>query len=36
MPSLLGRLGRTETAAGWALASPAAVLIGIFGLLPVL
>ena len=36
MPSLLGRLSRTDTAAGWALASPAAVLIGIFGLLPVL
>jgi multiple sugar transport system permease protein len=31
-----GRLGRSETVAGWALVSPAAVLIGAFGLLPVL
>jgi multiple sugar transport system permease protein len=30
------RLGRTENVTGWALVSPAAVLIGIFGLLPVL
>ncbi len=30
------RLGRSETVAGWALVSPAAVLIGAFGLLPVL
>lgn len=29
-------LGRSETVAGWALVSPAAVLIGAFGLLPVL
>lgn len=32
----LGRLGRSEGVAGWALVSPGAVLIGIFGLLPVL
>jgi multiple sugar transport system permease protein len=36
MPSLLRRIGRSETAAGWALVSPGVVLIGIFGLLPVL
>jgi multiple sugar transport system permease protein len=32
----MGRLGRSESIAGWTLVSPAAVLIGIFGLLPVL
>ena len=31
----MGRLGRSESIAGWTLVSPAAVLIGIFGLLPV-
>jgi multiple sugar transport system permease protein len=31
-----GRLGRGDTVTGWALVSPAVVLIGIFGLLPVL
>ena len=36
MVALLRRLGRTENASGWALVSPAVVLIGIFGLLPVL
>src|ERR1044072_6498959 len=36
MPALLRRLSRTDTASGWALVSPAAILIGIFGLLPVL
>src|SRR3954449_3584780 len=36
MPNLLGRLGRSEHVNGWALVSPAVVLIGIFGLLPVL
>jgi multiple sugar transport system permease protein len=36
MPALLGRLSRSDTASGWALVSPAAILIGIFGLLPVL
>ena len=30
------RLSRTDTVSGWALVSPAAILIGIFGLLPVL
>ena len=30
------RLGRSETATGWLLVSPGAILIGIFGLLPVL
>jgi multiple sugar transport system permease protein len=30
------RLGRSESATGWALVSPGAILIGIFGLLPVL
>jgi multiple sugar transport system permease protein len=34
-PSFLRRLGRSENVSGWALASPAVVLIGIFGLLPV-
>ena len=33
---MLRRLGRTENVSGWALASPAAILIGVFGLLPVL
>ena len=32
----LGRVGRSENVTGWTLISPAAVLIGIFGLLPVL
>ena len=32
----LSRVGQSETAAGWALVSPAAALIGVFGLLPVL
>jgi multiple sugar transport system permease protein len=36
MPKLLGRIGRSESMNGWALVSPAVVLIGIFGLLPVL
>ena len=27
---LLGRVGRTDTVAGWALTTPAMVLIGIF------
>src|ERR1044072_5998167 len=36
MPALLRRLSRTDTASGWALFSPAPILIGIFGLLPVL
>jgi multiple sugar transport system permease protein len=31
----MGRLGNSETLSGWTLVSPAAVLIGIFGLLPV-
>jgi multiple sugar transport system permease protein len=35
-PSLLRRLGRSDSVTGWTLVSPAAVLIGIFGLLPVL
>lgn len=35
-PSLFRRFGRSETVAGWALVSPGVVLIGIFGLLPVL
>ena len=34
--SRTGRLGRGDNVAGWALVSPAVVLIGIFGLLPVL
>ncbi|WP_238395562.1 carbohydrate ABC transporter permease [Mycolicibacterium sp. CBMA 295] len=34
--SFLRGLGRTDNVAGWALVSPAALLIGIFGLLPVL
>ena len=32
----MGRLGRSDTLSGWALVGPAAVVIGIFGLLPVL
>lgn len=36
MRNLVGRLGRSESLSGWALVSPAVVLIGIFGLLPVL
>jgi multiple sugar transport system permease protein len=32
----VGRLGRSDTLSGWALVGPAAVVIGIFGLLPVL
>lgn len=36
MPNLVDRLGRSESISGWTLVSPAAVLIGIFGLLPVL
>ena len=36
MPATLRRLSRTDTVSGWALVSPAAILIGIFGLLPVL
>jgi multiple sugar transport system permease protein len=36
MSNRLTRLGRTDTMAGWALTAPATVLIGIFGLLPVL
>ncbi|MDG4666551.1 sugar ABC transporter permease [Mycobacterium sp. 236(2023)] len=36
MPNLLGRVTRSDTVSGWSLVSPAAVLIGIFGLLPVL
>lgn len=35
-PGALRRLGRSEHATGWALASPGVILIGIFGLLPVL
>src|SRR6266550_3583285 len=35
-PSLVGRLLRSENASGWALISPGAILIGVFGLLPVL
>ncbi len=35
-PSFLGRFGDSESVSGWALASPAVILIGIFGLLPVL
>ena len=34
--SRTGRLGRGDNVAGWALVSPAVVLIGLFGLLPVL
>jgi multiple sugar transport system permease protein len=34
--SLLRRFGGSETVTGWALVSPATILIGIFGLLPVL
>jgi multiple sugar transport system permease protein len=33
--TFLGRLGHSESLSGWTLVSPAAVLIGIFGLLPV-
>jgi multiple sugar transport system permease protein len=33
--ALLGRLGHAESLSGWSLVSPAAALIGIFGLLPV-
>ena len=32
----MSRLGRSDTVSGWALVSPAALLIGVFGLLPVL
>jgi multiple sugar transport system permease protein len=35
-PSFLRRFGDSESVTGWALASPAVILIGIFGLLPVL
>ena len=35
-PSLLRRLLRTENANGWALSAPGVILIGVFGLLPVL
>jgi multiple sugar transport system permease protein len=35
MPALLRRIGHSESLSGWTLVSPAAVLIGIFGLLPV-
>src|ERR1700712_3753696 len=35
-PTFLGRFGDSESVTGWALASPAVLLIGIFGLLPVL
>ncbi|MFG1933402.1 carbohydrate ABC transporter permease [Mycobacterium sp. NPDC048908] len=35
MPALLSRIGHSESLSGWTLVSPAAVLIGIFGLLPV-
>ncbi|MBE1550674.1 multiple sugar transport system permease protein [Mycobacterium sp. OAS707] len=35
MPALLDRIGRSDSLSGWTLVSPAAVLIGIFGLLPV-
>jgi multiple sugar transport system permease protein len=35
MSLMSGRLGRSESLSGWTLVSPAAVLIGIFGLLPV-
>jgi hypothetical protein len=34
--SVLGRVVRSDGVSGWALVSPAVVLIGIFGLLPVL
>jgi len=36
MTKVMNRLGRSDSVSGWALVSPAAVLIGIFGLLPVL
>ncbi len=36
MTTLRSRLGRSDTVSGWALVSPAALLIGVFGLLPVL
>ncbi|AQA04949.1 ABC transporter permease [Mycobacterium sp. MS1601] len=36
MQRLLSRLGRSDHVSGWALVSPAALLIGVFGLLPVL
>ncbi|CAN5408197.1 sugar ABC transporter permease [soil metagenome] len=35
-PSFLRRFGDSESVTGWTLASPAVVLIGVFGLLPVL
>jgi multiple sugar transport system permease protein len=35
-PSLLRRIGDSESVTGWGLISPALILIGIFGLLPVL
>jgi multiple sugar transport system permease protein len=35
-PSILRRFGDSESATGWGLVSPAVILIGIFGLLPVL
>jgi multiple sugar transport system permease protein len=35
-PSLLRRLFRSENASGWALSAPGVILIGVFGLLPVL
>lgn len=35
-PSLLRRLFRSENANGWALSAPGVILIGVFGLLPVL
>jgi multiple sugar transport system permease protein len=35
-PGWWRRLGRSESATGWLLASPGAILIGIFGLLPIL
>jgi multiple sugar transport system permease protein len=35
-PSFLRRLGDSESVTGWGLVSPAVILIGVFGLLPVL
>jgi multiple sugar transport system permease protein len=35
-PGILRRLGRSEHLTGWTLVGPGAILIGIFGLLPVL
>ncbi|MCV7229248.1 carbohydrate ABC transporter permease [Mycolicibacterium komossense] len=35
-PSFLRRFGDSESVTGWVLASPAVILIGVFGLLPVL